>query len=79
MTAILFNDAEPFEQNVNIPSTEGSMWNLVKIRELVSEKTFKDFMVLYLYIAQRQGQITPPGWGVWGGGGVEGWQNFHPN
>ena len=30
MTAILFNDAEPFEQNVNIPSTEGPMWNLVK-------------------------------------------------
>ena len=23
MAAILFNDAEPFEQSVNIPSTEG--------------------------------------------------------
>ena len=25
MAAILFNDAEPFEQSVNIPSTEGPM------------------------------------------------------
>ena len=60
MTAILFNDAKPFEQSVNIPSTEGPIWNLVKIGQAVSEKkTFKDFKVLYLYIAQGQGQITP--------------------
>ena len=26
---------------------------------MVSEKTFKDFRILYRYIAQRQGQITP--------------------
>ena len=25
MAAILFNDAEPFEKSVNIPSTEGPM------------------------------------------------------
>ena len=31
MTAILFNDAEPFKQSVNTPSIEGPMWNLVKI------------------------------------------------
>ena len=31
MAAILFNDAEPFEQSVNIPSTKSLMWNLVKI------------------------------------------------
>ena len=56
MAAILFNGAEPFEQIVNIPSTEGPMWNLVKIGQVVSEKkTFKDFMILYLYIAQGQG------------------------
>ena len=62
MTAILFNDAELLEQSVNILSTEGPMWNLVKIGQVVSEKkTFKDFMVLYLYIAQGQGQITPRG------------------
>ena len=30
MAAILFNDAETFEQSVNVPSTEGPMWNLVK-------------------------------------------------
>ena len=50
--AILFGGGEPFEQIVNIPSTEGPIWNLVKIGHAVSEKTFKDFMILYLYIAQ---------------------------
>ena len=60
MAAILFNDAEPFEQSVNIPLTEDPMWNLVKIGWVVSEKkTFKNFMDLYLYITQGQGQITP--------------------
>ena len=44
MAAILFNGTEPFEQIVNILSTEGPMWNLVKIVQVVSEKkTFKDF------------------------------------
>ena len=76
MAAILFNNAEPFEQSVNIPSTEMymwiKMWDLVKIGQVVLEKKrFKEFMVLYLYIAQEQGQITPGG-----GGGV---QNFDPN
>ena len=36
--AILFNDAEPFEQIDNIPSTEHRMWKLVKIGPAVSEK-----------------------------------------
>ena len=41
-------------------TTEGPMWNLVKIGLSVSEKkTFKDYKILYMYIAQRQGQITP--------------------
>ena len=66
MAAIFFNDAEPFEQNV-IPSTEGPMLNLMKIGPVVLEKRFKDFMVLYLCIAQGQGQITPRG------------QNFYSN
>ena len=35
MAAILFNDSEPFEQNVNIPSTEGPMRILVKIGQAV--------------------------------------------
>ena len=57
IAAILFNGAEPFEQIFNVTSTEGPMWNLVKIGQLVPEKTFKDFIILYLYIAQGQGQL----------------------
>ena len=51
MAAILFNGVETFEQIVNVPSTEGPMWNLLKIGQTDSEKkTFKDYMILYLYI-----------------------------
>ena len=61
MAAILFNDAEPVEQSVNIPSTEGPMCNLVKISQVVLvKKTFKDFMVLYLYIAQLEARADNP-------------------
>ena len=35
LAAILFNDAETFEQSVYIPSTAGPMWNLVKIGQVV--------------------------------------------
>ena len=60
MAVILFNGAEPFEKNINIVSTEGPMWNLVKTVQAVSEKkTFKDFTILYMYKSQVQGQITP--------------------
>ena len=38
IAAILFNDTEPFEQIVNIPSTEGLLWNLMKIGQVVLEK-----------------------------------------
>ena len=58
MAAILFNDAEPFEQIVNILSTEGPMWILVKIVQAVSEKKVKVFTILYVYIAKGQGQIA---------------------
>ena len=35
------------------------MWNLMKIAHLVSEKkTFDNYTILYMYIAQGQGQIT---------------------
>ena len=34
------------------------MWNLVKIGQSVSEKTFKDYEILNMYIAKGQGQIT---------------------
>ena len=68
MVTILFNDAEPFEQSVNIPSTEGPMWNLVKVgQEVLEKKMFRDFMVLYLYIKHRGKGNNPQG------------QNFDPN
>ena len=42
-----------------MPSIEGPKRNLVKIGQAVSErKPFKDYKVLYMYIAQGQGQIT---------------------
>ena len=59
VAATLFNCAKLFELIDNIPSTEGPMWNLVKIRRAVSEKTFKDYMILYMCIALGQGHITP--------------------
>ena len=55
--AIMFNDAEPFEQIDNTPLTEGPMWNLLNIGPAVSEKkTFKDYKILYMYIAQGKGR-----------------------
>ena len=44
-----------------------------EIGQVVLEKRFKYFMVLYLYIAQEQGQITHP---RDSGGGVRGMQNL---
>ena len=38
------------------------MWNLVKFGQAGSEKkTLKDYEILYMYIAQGQGQITSEG------------------
>ena len=37
MAANLLNGAEPFQQIVNIFSTEDPMWNLVKTVQAVSE------------------------------------------
>ena len=46
MAAILFNNAEPFEQIYNIPLREGLMRNLVKIVQAISEKkTVKDYEI----------------------------------
>ena len=62
MAAILLNSTEPFEQIVNILLIEDpmlTMRNLVKTVQTVSEKTFKDFTILYMYIAQGQDQIAP--------------------
>ena len=38
MSSILFNGAEPFKQIVNILSTGGAMWNLMKTVQAVLEK-----------------------------------------
>ena len=54
---ILFNGMEPFDQIVNILSTEGPKLKIVQ--ENLERKTSKDFTILYMYIAQGQGQITP--------------------
>ena len=52
IAVIFFSGAEPFGQIVNIPSTEGLMRNLVKIDRAVSEEeTFKDYIILYMFIA----------------------------
>ena len=59
MAAIMFNDAIPFEQIVNILLTKGPMWNLEKIGQAVSEKTYKDYKTLLMHIAQEKGQMTP--------------------
>ena len=59
--AMTANGAKPFDQIGNTLSTEGPMWNLVKTAQAVSEKTFKNYAILYMYIAQGQGQITPRG------------------
>ena len=48
MAAIVFNGMETFEQTVIIHSTEGPMWNLVKIGQAVSN----DYTILYIYITQ---------------------------
>ena len=40
--AVLFSGAELFEEIGNTLSTEDPMWNLVKIRQAISEKTFKN-------------------------------------
>ena len=61
MVAILFNSVEPFEQIVSTLSTDSPMPNLVKIAHTVSDKTFENYTILYMYIDQVQGQTTPRG------------------
>ena len=51
---IFFNDAEPFKQITNTLSTEGSMWNLVKIAHAVSEKQLK-ITQFYTWADNHQG------------------------
>ena len=35
------------------------MWNLVKNGQAISEEVFKDYVILYIYIAKGQGQLIP--------------------
>ena len=55
IAAILFKDAEPFEQSVNIPLTDGHMKSGENWSSGFRDEEVKDFMVLYLYIVQGQG------------------------
>ena len=60
MAIILFYDAKLFKQLDIRPLTEGPKWILVIIGEAVSDnKTFKDYKILYMYIARGHGQIIP--------------------
>ena len=59
MVVILLSVAEPFEQTVNTPLTKDPMLNLVKIGQMISEMTFKDYTIVYMLIAYGQGQIPP--------------------
>ena len=64
IAAILLNGAK-FWTNCQYsldrrPYVNYGMWNLVEIVQAVSEKkTVKGFKILYMYIAQGQGQIAP--------------------
>ena len=62
VVAILFNDVDSVQLTVNILSTEGPMWNLVKTAQVVSEeKAIKNYTILYMYVTQGLGQTTPRG------------------
>ena len=65
MAAILFNGAEPFEQIVNTPLKRRSYVKCGENLSIVSDKkTFKNYTILYMYIALGQGQINPRGAGL---------------
>ena len=50
MVGIFISGVDPFQQTVNMLSTEGSMRKLVKNDQTVSEKkTFIDYIILNIY------------------------------
>ena len=65
MAAILINGAEPFEQIGNTLTTEGPMWNLVKLlkrfqrrRHLNNQTESPIFVILCVLCFQRQSFFT---------------------
>ena len=53
------NGACPFEQTLNPVTTDRSRCALVETGQVVSkENLFNNIMILYMYIAKRQGKIT---------------------
>ena len=50
--------SNPFNRKPDVKS--GENWSSGFREEDVKKKTLKNFKVLYLYIAQGQGQVTPP-------------------
>ena len=65
MADILLYGAEPFEQIGKTLLKEDPMWNLIEIAQALSEKkTFKNYTILYMYIAPWQGQTTLRGQNV---------------
>ena len=62
MAAILFYGAEPFEQIGINPFNRRPHRNPMKITQAVSKKkSFKNYTILYMCIAQGQRQITVRG------------------
>ena len=52
MVDVLFNDAEPFAQIENTPSTENPMWNLWKLVQLFQKGRLK-ITIFYTCIQPR--------------------------
>ena len=50
VAAILLSDVEPFKHGVNTPSTEGHMWNLVKLVKWFQRIRRKKILWFYTYI-----------------------------
>ena len=62
MVTILFSGAEPVDQSINILRQKTPCEYQLKTGQAISEKkTFKDYLILYIYIAQGQGKITLSG------------------
>ena len=58
MVAILFNGVTPFKHNCHYPFNRIPHEKSGEIAQAVSEKAFKNYTILYMYIAQGHGQIT---------------------